>query len=122
MKSQALGQVLRAVFLEDLKNKGMALFLALLVWWFAYNNTVEREWITVKVVIVPDDSNQRVLVSQEVVDDQRRHVPFRNTVRLQIEGQRSAINSLVLRSGQYNGHFTAEASSTHPMAASSSER
>ncbi|MCI0651260.1 MAG: hypothetical protein L0Z55_05195 [Planctomycetes bacterium] len=87
---------LRAMFVNDLKNKGMAFLLALLVWWFAFNHTIDTAMTDVEVRIMADRED-RAVVERRIVsalDPRALETPFGGKVKLSIRGQVRLVNKI----------------------------
>ena len=86
-----IGYQIREVLFGNWRNKGVALFFAVIIWFLAYKSETQSETIAVKVVPAARSESQ-VIIRQERLDTAGKPVPFDGTVLLTISGPRRQID------------------------------
>ena len=93
-----IGGMIRGLFFANLKNKGLALLLALMVWWFAFNNTEDSESLNWSITIRSENPTETVVVSQVVTadpDGSSLGDSFDGRIQLTIRGQNQVIERIL---------------------------
>ncbi|MFQ5655277.1 MAG: YbbR-like domain-containing protein [Planctomycetota bacterium] len=95
------------MLLGNLKNKGIALFLAVVIWVFAFGNTAHTVIIDVRVKLTRADREQRItsITIAEGSFHGRPGDPFDGVVRLSVSGQRNQVMRLSRESASLQGIF-----------------
>src|SRR5262245_5265233 len=83
----------RENFFGNWRNKGVALFFAIIIWFVAYQSETQSEAIPVRLVLVARPEGQ-VIIRQECFDSRQELVPFDRTVVLSVTGPRKQIEKL----------------------------
>src|SRR5207249_4461732 len=86
------GLRLRELLFGNWRNKGVALFFSLIIWFVAFRAETQEGKVPVSLVTVPRPENQ-VIIRQEVVE-QGNFLPFDRTVELTVTGPRKQIEKL----------------------------
>lgn len=83
----------REMFLGNWRNKGVALFFAVTIWYVAFQSETQSETLAVRLVLAPR-SPQQVIIRQDFQDPQGRQLPFNGTVVLSVNGPRKQVQKL----------------------------
>ncbi len=86
-----MGYRVRELLLGNWRNKGVALFFAVIIWFLAYKSETQSETIAVKVIPVARSEGQ-VIIRQERLDALGKAIPFDGTVLLTLSGPRRLID------------------------------
>jgi len=84
---------LREILFGNWRNKGVALFFAVTIWFVAYQSETQSDAVPVRLVLLPRPESQ-VIIRQECIDAKGDLVPFDRTVVLSVNGPRKQIEKL----------------------------
>jgi len=88
-----LGYRIREILFGNWRNKGVALFFAVIIWMVAYQ--AEQQSGTIQLRLVPIASNpEEVIIGQEVIGSKGTQASFDGTVTLSVNGSRKQIENL----------------------------
>lgn len=85
---------IRNLFFANWRNKAIALFFALSIWFVAYQSETKEYSAPIRVKFRPADAATTVIMSVAVEDDQNKTVPFDDEVRVSFTGQRKQVDRL----------------------------
>ncbi len=99
---------LARMFLGNWRNKGTSMVFAVLIWFFAFNNTKQEETFPILVQIKSSDPNQIVL--QTALPGSK--APFDSSVEVTLKGPRNLLKAVSLLSPPLEGFFSVDSSQT----------
>ncbi len=88
-----LAHRLREFFFGNWRNKGVALFFAVTIWFVAFRSEMQSDSTTATLTIVAKEKDQ-VIIRQNYFDRHGNAVPFDRQVQLEVSGPRRQIDKL----------------------------
>lgn len=83
----------KEILFGNWRNKGVALFFAVIIWLVAYQSETQRGPIRARLLLVPRTAGQ-IIIRQESIDGQGRQAPFDGYVDLSLSGPRRQVEKL----------------------------